>query len=659
MTEIQTILVANRGEIACRVLTCARRLGYGTVAVYSDADAGARHTRLADRAVNIGAAPAAESYLNINHILAAAAASGADAVHPGYGFLSENAAFAQACEAAGLTFIGPPPKVIEAMGNKARAKRLMRDAGVPCVPGYEGDDQSVEALLAAGESIGFPLMVKAAAGGGGRGMRLVSDPAALANALELAASEAQNAFGSDELILERAFPGPRHVEIQVFADQHGNVIHLGERDCSIQRRHQKVVEESPCPVMTANLREAMGQAAIEAARSIGYVGAGTVEFLLDDSGDFYFLEMNTRLQVEHPVTEMVTGVDLVALQLAVAQGDKLPFSQDDVTLEGHAIEARLYAEDPEQAFLPSTGRVSLWQPPEAEGIRVDHGIQSGQQISPHYDSMVAKIVAWAPTRSDALRRLKQALNQTALLGLKSNRDFLLAIMADPIFQRGEATTAFVEVASLPAARPSAAVVGAAAAALSFRHCTAQAHAASVRVSPALLNWSSSGVLVSRFAYELDDTRHTLSVTPDAGTFKVTEGEDTRNVVIDDLNGGVGTILVDDESWPAAYHFDGPMLHLALGAKTVGLRNLADGGAASEEATGGGRVAAPMHGLILELLVSEGESVTEGQPLFVLEAMKMQHQVPAQIDGEVLAVNFTAGDQVAADEVVLEIAQQTD
>lgn len=654
MTTVSKILVANRGEIACRVLTCARELGYGTVAVYSDADAGARHTQLADQAVNIGPAPASESYLKIENILAAAAASGADAIHPGYGFLSENAEFAQACKTAGVTFIGPPPEVIEAMGNKAHAKRLMREAGVPCVPGYEGDDQSASAMLAAGESIGFPLMVKAAAGGGGRGMRLVMDSASLANALELAASEAKSAFGSAELILEKAFIGPRHVEIQIFADQHGNVVHLGERDCSIQRRHQKVVEESPCPVMTPALREAMGQAAIDAARSIGYVGAGTVEFLLDDAGEFYFLEMNTRLQVEHPVTEMVTGVDLVALQIAVAQGAELPLSQTDVALEGHAIEVRLYAEDPDQDFLPSTGRVFLWQPPAADGVRVDHGIQSGQAISPFYDSMVAKIVAWGSTRTDAIRKLTKALNQTALFGPQSNRDFLLAILKDPIFSRGEATTAFIDVASLSADGPSAEAISAAAAALSYRHQTVLAHAASVQVSTALLNWSSSGTLTSHFVYELDDTRRSVSVSPEAGIFRVTEGDQVSLVDISGATGSMGTIEVGGACWPAAYHFEGPRLYLALGGKTVCLSNLAGGETALEETAGGGSVTAPMHGMILELMVSEGDTVTQGQPLLVLEAMKMQHQVQAQIDGEIQHVHFAAGDQVAADEVMLEI-----
>ncbi len=391
--HFDSVLVANRGEIALRVMRSARQLGFRTIAVYSEPDADAPHVRLADEAVLIGAAPAGESYLNAEKILAAARSTGAQAIHPGYGFLSENAAFARACEEAGLVFIGPGPEAIETMGNKAAAKRLMLEAGVPCIPGYQSHEQPDAALIAAAREIGFPLMVKAVAGGGGRGMRLVAAMEELPAALASARSEAENAFGSGELILERAVLRPRHVEIQVFGDQQGNVIHLGERDCSVQRRHQKVVEESPCPVMTTELREAMGQAAVNAARSIDYVGAGTVEFLLDADNNFYFLEMNTRLQVEHPVTEMVTGQDLVALQFHVARGCELPLSQADVVLSGHAIEVRLYAEDTGNDFLPATGTAQVWRPPSGEGVRVDHGLRQGQDISPFYDPLIAKIIA--------------------------------------------------------------------------------------------------------------------------------------------------------------------------------------------------------------------------------------------------------------------------
>ncbi|MGY9040032.1 MAG: acetyl-CoA carboxylase biotin carboxylase subunit, partial [Rhodobacterales bacterium] len=392
MTPIRSLLVANRGEIALRIMRTAKRLGIRVIAVYSDADAQAPHVLFADDAVCIGPGPATESYLQAQRILDAARTSGANAIHPGYGFLSENAAFARMVQDAGLIFVGPPADAIAAMGDKAEAKRRMIAAGVPCVPGYEEADQSDEKFHAAAKAIGFPVMVKASAGGGGRGMRLVETPEDLETGLRLARSEALSAFGSDILILEKAISKPRHIEIQVFADKAGNTVHMGERDCSVQRRHQKVIEESPSPVVSAELRNAMGQAAIEAARAINYIGAGTVEFLTDASGKFYFLEMNTRLQVEHPVTEMVTGLDLVALQIEVAQGAPLNVKQEDITLTGHAIEARLYAEDPARDFRPSTGKIALWAPATGEGLRIDDGIVSGQQVSPFYDPMLAKVI---------------------------------------------------------------------------------------------------------------------------------------------------------------------------------------------------------------------------------------------------------------------------
>jgi geranyl-CoA carboxylase alpha subunit len=417
MKNFDSILVANRGEIAVRVIRSAQQQGYRTIAVYSEADEQAPHVALADEAVLIGPAPVKDSYLDAARILQAARKTGAQAIHPGYGFLSENAEFSRACEEAGVVFIGPAPEAIEIMGNKAASKRRMLEADVPCIPGYQSEDQSDEILLAAAKDIGVPIMVKAAAGGGGRGMRLVTDLAELPVALSSARSEAENAFGSGDLILEKAVMQPRHVEIQIFGDSHGNVIHLGERDCSVQRRHQKVVEEAPCPVMTPELREAMGKSAVNAARSINYVGAGTVEFLLDAQSNFYFLEMNTRLQVEHPVTEMVTGQDLVAMQFHVAQGYALPLVQSEVCLNGHAIEVRLYAEDTRNDFLPATGTAHVWSPPVGEGIRVDHGLRQGQEISPFYDPMIAKIIAWGEDRNIARRRLVRALQTTCLSGV--------------------------------------------------------------------------------------------------------------------------------------------------------------------------------------------------------------------------------------------------
>ncbi len=437
------ILVANRGEIAWRIMRTAKAMGYRTVAVHSDADRDAPHVSFADEAIRIGPPPIGESYLSIDRILEAAHTSGADAVHPGYGFLSENEAFATACEKAGLVFIGPPPAAIAAMGNKAAAKRRMIDAGVPCVPGYQGADQSDAHLERESRKIGLPVMVKAAAGGGGRGMRLVEQDGDLLDAIRMARTEAASAFGSGELILEKAVTDARHVEIQVFADNHGNVIHLGERDCSVQRRHQKVIEEAPSLAVNADLRARMGAAAVAAARTIGYRGAGTVEFLLGSDGAFYFLEMNTRLQVEHPVTEAITGLDLVEWQLRVARGEALPLEQDQVQLEGHAIEVRLYAEDAYADFLPQTGQIDVWRPASGPGVRTDHGMKDGLAISPFYDPMIAKVIAHGATREEARRRLIKALRDTVVLGPTTNRHFLIRLLEHPEFAAGKTTTAFL------------------------------------------------------------------------------------------------------------------------------------------------------------------------------------------------------------------------
>ncbi len=439
-TPFSRILIANRGEIALRIMRTARRLGHGVVAVYSDADRDARHVREADQAVRIGEALPAQSYLNIDAIIAAARASGADAVHPGYGFLAENEDFASACRDAGLVFIGPSPEAIKAMGNKAGAKAIMQEAGVPCVPGYQGDDQSDAVMLAEARRIGFPVMIKAVAGGGGRGMRLVTDAAAFPDALRSARSEAKAAFGDGIVILERAIIDPRHIEIQVFGDRFGNAIHLGERDCSVQRRHQKLIEEAPSPAVSPELRARMGAVAVAAIKAIGYEGAGTLEFLLDQSGHFYFMEMNTRLQVEHPVTEAITGLDLVELQLRVAAGEPLPLSQQDIKFSGHAIEVRLCSEDAGHDFMPQSGRMALWQMPES--IRVEHALQSGVEIPPFYDSMIAKLVSFGATRDEARRRLIAGLEQAVAFGVTTNQSFLISCLRHPAFAEGEATTAF-------------------------------------------------------------------------------------------------------------------------------------------------------------------------------------------------------------------------
>ncbi len=433
---ITSLLIANRGEIACRIIRTCRRLGIRAVAVYSDADAGALHVRLADEAVSIGRAPAGESYLAIEQIVGAARRAAVDAVHPGYGFLAESAVFAAACAAAGLVFVGPTPEAITALGDKRAARELAARAGVPVLPGYGGDDQSDAAFEQAAGLIGWPIMVKAAAGGGGKGMRMVERPDDLRPALESARRAARGAFGSGELIIERALAAPRHVEFQVFGDQHGNIIQLGERECSIQRRHQKVIEEAPAPTLAPELRAAMGAASVAIARAAGYTNAGTVEF-------FYFLEMNTRLQVEHPVTECVTGLDLVEWQIRVAEGQPLPLRQDQVRLHGHAVEARLYAEDPANGFLPATGTVLLWGAPIGEGLRIESGVQTGDQVTIHYDPLLAKIVAHAPDRAMAIRRLARAIEAIALLGVTNNRAFLRAILDHPAFQAAALSTGFL------------------------------------------------------------------------------------------------------------------------------------------------------------------------------------------------------------------------
>ncbi|WP_425062669.1 acetyl-CoA carboxylase biotin carboxylase subunit [Pyruvatibacter mobilis] len=659
-----SILVANRGEIAVRVMRTAKALGYRTIAVFSDADAEAPHVAMADEAVCIGPAPVAQSYLDPQKILDAAARTGAGAIHPGYGFLSENAGFARACETAGLTFIGPRPDAVDIMGNKAEAKRRMIAAGVPCVPGYEGEDQSDDTFIKAASEIGFPVMVKAAAGGGGRGMRLVDDTADLPEAIRLARSEAENAFGSGELILEKAIMRPRHVEVQVFADEAGNTIHLGERDCSVQRRHQKVIEEAPCPVMTDELRAKMGAAAVEAAKAISYRGAGTVEFLLGADGDFYFLEMNTRLQVEHPVTELITGLDLVALQIKVAQGEPLGLTQEDVILSGHAIEVRLYAEDVAGGFLPSTGTVDLWLPPSGDGVRVDAGIATGLEVSPFYDPMIAKIMAHGPTRDVARQRLIEALRRTGLFGPKTNRDFLIDALGRPAFAQGEATTGFIDETYTaddladPAPSPE---ITAAAAAIFYMLESNEAQARAFAVDDELMNWSSTGRLATVYRFGTPEEPEDVTVIaagPDA--YHVAIGDASHEVALLDADPARCRLKVDGVTHDVI--FDAPetgVLHISMADRTCLMRNLYAFAGAEDDSAGGGRILAPMHGLILEVHVREGQAVTKGETLAVLEAMKMQHQIRAEADGTVTSIRCTAGAQVPAGDVLVEIDVSTE
>jgi geranyl-CoA carboxylase alpha subunit len=602
------ILVANRGEIAWRVMRTARAMGYRTVAVYSDADKDAPHVAFADEAVRLGPSLVNESYLNIDRILEAARRSGADAIHPGYGFLSENEAFAAACEKAGLVFIGPPPSAISAMGNKAAAKRRMIDAGVPCVPGYQGVDQSDALLEKEARQIGLPVMVKAAAGGGGRGMRLVEGEADLLEAIRTARTEAESAFASGELILEKAVLDARHVEIQVFADAHGNIIHLGERDCSVQRRHQKVIEEAPSPAVDADLRHRMGAAAVAAARAIGYRGAGTVEFLLGADGAFYFLEMNTRLQVEHPVTEAITGQDLVAWQFKVAAGEKLPLAQDQVKVSGHAIEVRLYAEDAYDGFLPQTGRIDVWQPAAGPGVRIDHGVKEGLAISSFYDPMIAKVIAHGATREQARTRLVQALRETVVLGPTTNRHFLIRLLEHPEFAAGKATTAFLGRHAFPAPAVSDAHWKLAAALL-WRQSAA-------RYPAALRGWRNSN--------------------PEPTPIRLAAGNAERLL----------RVTGSEKAETAPFHVDGDDIIVDLEAHTVRFNDRTYAPSAASAAGGDGKLRAPMDGRIVAIKVAPGDIVSKGQTLIVLEAMKIQHQLKAALDARVESVAVQEGQQVS-------------
>lgn len=653
---INTLLIANRGEIAVRVMRTAKAMGIKTVGVYSEADANAPHVKFADQAVCIGGAPVGESYLVADKILAAAAKAGADAIHPGYGFLSENAAFAEAVSGAGLTFVGPPANAITVMGDKAGAKRAMIAAGVPCVPGYQGEDQSDETLLAESKGVGFPIMVKAAAGGGGRGMRLVDDLVKLADAIRLARSEAENAFGSGELILERAILRPRHVEVQVFADAHGECVHLGERDCSVQRRHQKVIEEAPCPVMTPELRAEMGAAAVAAAKAVDYRGAGTVEFLLDESGAFYFLEMNTRLQVEHPVTEEVTGLDLVALQLNVAMGVPLGMTQDDVTLTGHSIEIRLYAENPDKNFLPSTGPIHLWAEPSGVGMRTDSGIETGGEVSPFYDPMLAKVIATGANRDEARKRLIAALENTALIGPKNNRAFLIDALAQDGFARGEATTAFIAETYGKAGFKMAAASNAdyaLAAVVLHERARQAASGAALGVADELMNWSSAAPLGSFYSFVMDAEVVTVVIRAVADGFTATKGDVVIAIADLSVSETKAQATLNGHRVSAAFVSAPDKLHLSLSDRDLTVDIHRPGGA-GDAAGGGGRVTAPMHGVLLEVLVTEGEEVSAGQKLAILEAMKMQHEILATIDGKVTSVTGAVGAQTGAGDLIMEI-----
>ncbi|MEZ4454349.1 MAG: biotin carboxylase N-terminal domain-containing protein [Nannocystaceae bacterium] len=660
MPTFTTVLIANRGEIACRILRSVHALGYRSVAVYSEAEEGALHVRLADRAVCIGPPPVRESYLVIERLIDAARRTGADAIHPGYGFLSENEAFAEACAAAGIVFIGPPPPAIRAMGNKAQAKIRMIAAGVPCVPGYQGDGSPGSGddarLLAEAERIGLPLLVKAAAGGGGRGMRLVQETGSLAAALRSARAEALSAFGSDEVILERALTEARHVELQVFADAHGHTLHLGERECSVQRRHQKIIEEAPSPAVDPALRARMGAAAVQAAAAIGYVGAGTVEFLLDRDGSFYFLEMNTRLQVEHPVTEEVTGLDLVALQLRVAAGAPLPITQDEVTLRGHAIEARLYAEDPYAGFLPQSGTVGAWSPATGEGVRVDHGLAPGQPITPHYDPMVAKVIAWGEDREEARRRLDRALAETVLLGPTHNKRLLQDILAHPVFVAGDATTRFIDrdLGAAALARPALTAAAWALAGLLWA-----LHGRSERGGD---GWRSAGDP----SFPLALIAAGVEAGAEAALSVCFTGEARARISgVPGASAPIEAAILEAAGPRIRVRVDGidrtihgatleGALHLEIDGASFRFAEVVPRGADDEPRPGDGKVRAPTGGRLLALPIEVGARVEPTTIVAVLESMKIETSMSAGVAGIVEHRHLEPGAQVKAGALLVTI-----
>jgi 3-methylcrotonyl-CoA carboxylase alpha subunit len=656
-----SVLIANRGEIACRVIRTARRLGLRTIAVYSEADRDALHVRLADEAHAIGPAAARESYLSIDAIIAAARSSRAQCIHPGYGFLAENAAFARACAAAAIAFVGPPERAIVQMGSKSEARQLMATAGVPVLPGYDGDDQSADRLRDEAGRLGFPLLIKPTAGGGGKGMRIVRAAGELDEALAGARREASRSFGDDRVLLERFVETGRHVEIQVFADRHGQAVHLFERDCSLQRRHQKVVEEAPAPGLTEETRAAMGAAAVAAARAVGYEGAGTVEFLYDGRG-FYFLEMNTRLQVEHPVTELITGLDLVEWQLRVADGEPLPLRQEQVRRRGHAVEARLYAEDPERGFLPSTGRLERFEMPVAsDPVRVDSGFEAGDEVSVHYDPMLAKIIVWSETRPRAFAGLRAALEDVDVVGVRTNARFLYEISGAPQVLAGDVSTRLLEGALQPSTGPSQAEV---------RDAWLLAAAVSLPAQGSLLAppvgadspvpWSAAeGFRLNtrpsiRIALRSGEAAHWLSLARDGHGYVVDWTGASHRVGITTLASGRVDAVIDGRPVRAAIERAGSALRLRHACRVFefGPDTGREHHASAEYE---GHLRAPMPGHVLDVRTTNGAKVARGAVLIVLEAMKMEHSLTAPWDAVVTEVRVKAGDRVdeGAELVMLE------
>ncbi|MCO2662812.1 acetyl/propionyl/methylcrotonyl-CoA carboxylase subunit alpha [Pseudomonas aeruginosa] len=643
LKHIDTLLVANRGEIACRVMHTAKALGLKTVAVHSAIDAAARHVREADLAIDLGGAKPADSYLLIDKLIAAAKASGAQAIHPGYGFLSETAGFARAIEAAGLLFLGPPASAIDAMGSKSAAKALMEQAGVPLVPGYHGEAQDLESFRAAAERIGYPVLLKATAGGGGKGMKVVERESELAETLASAQREAQAAFGDARMLVEKYVLQPRHVEIQVFADQHGNCLYLNERDCSIQRRHQKVVEEAPAPGLSPELRRAMGEAAVKAAQAIGYVGAGTVEFLLDARGDFFFMEMNTRLQVEHPVTEAITGLDLVAWQIRVARGEALPISQEQVPLNGHAIEVRLYAEDPDNDFLPATGTLALYREAAAgPGRRTDSGVAEGDTVSPFYDPMLGKLIAWGENREEARLRLLAMLDETLVGGVRTNLAFLRRVLAHPAFAAAELDTGFIprhqDVLLPPPGELPETFWQAAAEAFAQSEPLRQRHDDAHSPWASNSGWRAGGPV--EIELHLSCNGHERKVRANGGA----------RLHGDSLS------QVDEQGLQRRLHAirQGDTLHLQWHGELHAVSRFDPIAEAEASHHQHGGLTAPMNGSIVRVLVESGQSVEAGSALVVLEAMKMEHSIRAPHAGTVKALYCGEGEMVGEGTVLVEL-----
>ena len=649
--SIKKVLIANRGEIACRVIKTCRKLGIATVAVYSEADKQALHVEMADESRLIGPAAARESYLSIPKVIEAAKDTGADAIHPGYGFLAENAEFAAAIEKAGLTFIGPPPSAILAMGGKSEAKALMEKAGVPLVPGYHGDKQDEKFLLKEAEKIGFPVLIKASAGGGGKGMRVVESAKDFAEALASAQREAKSSFGNERVLIEKYLVNPRHVEIQVFADKHGNAVYLFERDCSVQRRHQKVIEEAPAPGLSQATREKMGAAAVAAAQAIKYVGAGTVEFLLDAKENFYFMEMNTRLQVEHPVTEMITGLDLVDWQIKVANGEKLPLAQKDLKINGHAFEVRLYAEDPARDFLPGAGQIQFLRfPMESDCVRVDTGVREapygdGDVISIYYDPMIAKIISWGQDRAVALQNMQEALDETHIAGPKSNINFLRALVRHPAFKAGKVNTHFIEdyrPALLPE-KSAPAPETLAVAALGLLARRGKAENSSDPWSDLSL-WRIGGNASDHFIFKDETGDYAVSISGDRLTLP---GGKTVQVHYEPSCYDIGFHgTIDGKEHDAVVYQNGTHLTVMYGGHHEELIYADPLHAEAGEEGTAGKLTAPMPGKVVAVRVTLGAKVKKGQPLIIVEAMKMEHTISAPADGIVEAINANVGDQVS-------------